>query len=220
MEGGGGSATKGCSTQIYHLDPTASRCSCVQNLLLAVHESECPQVLLEPERKILPENRCRLKVTQAVIYATGLALSRENGRPSEMARGSSYLVAALRLLRFDPGTGSLTHSVRGTELTADFRDDGRLADSAGCNRYTTTYEARGSSLTVNPQIAATRMWCGDPKGAMAQEDAFLQARGRVTAYGIDRTVSSSRMPKRLPSSSSAKLRNGPRIEPRNAERLI
>ncbi|MEE9181734.1 MAG: META domain-containing protein [candidate division NC10 bacterium] len=103
-----------------------------------------------------------------------------------MARGSSYLVAAWRLLRFDPGTGSLTHPVRGTELTADFRDDGRLAGSVGGNRYTPTYEARGSSLTVNPQSAATRTRCGNPEGAMAQEDALLQVWGRVIAYGIHR----------------------------------
>ncbi len=101
-----------------------------------------------------------------------------------MSRGSSHLVAAWKLLRFDAGTGSLVPPLQGTELTATFQVDGRLAGSAGCNRYGTTYEAIGSSLTVNPQIAATRMWCGDPEGAMAQEDAFLQAWGRVAAYGV------------------------------------
>ena len=99
-----------------------------------------------------------------------------------MPRGSSFLVATWKVLRFDAGTGSLVSPLQGTELTATFQDDGRLAGSAGCNRYGTTYEAIGSSLTVNSQIAVTRMWCGDPEGAMAQEDAFLQAWGRVAAY--------------------------------------
>ncbi len=101
-----------------------------------------------------------------------------------MPRGSSHLVAAWKLLRFDAGTGSLVPPLQGTELTATFQVDGRLAGSAGCNRYGTTYEAIGSSMTVNPQIAATQMWCGDPEGAMAQEDAFLRAWGRVATYGI------------------------------------
>ncbi|MCJ2531297.1 MAG: META domain-containing protein [Candidatus Thermoplasmatota archaeon] len=101
-----------------------------------------------------------------------------------MVRGSSHLVAAWKLLRFDPGTGSLVPPLQGTELTAVFQDDGRLVGSAECNSYATTYEASSSSLTVNSLVAATRMWCADSEGAMAQEDAFLQAWGRVTAYGI------------------------------------
>ena len=99
-----------------------------------------------------------------------------------MPRGSPDLVATWNLLRFDAGSGSLAAPLRGTELTATFQGDGRLAGSAGCNRYGTTYEAIGSSLTVDPRIAATRMWCGDPEGAMAQEDAFLLAWGRVASY--------------------------------------
>ncbi len=132
-----------------------------------------------------------------------------------MALGSSYLWRQ----------GGFSVSIRGPvpslilfegpSLPPIFRNDRRLAGSVGCNRYTTTYEARGSSLTVNPQIAATRMWCGDPEGAMAQEDAFLQAWAASPRTAFTGTVSSWRMPKRLPSSPlpSPKPRNGPRIEP-------
>ncbi len=101
-----------------------------------------------------------------------------------MAREMSTLVAAWRLLTFDPGTGSLNPPLPGTELTAEFHEDGRLAGSAGCNHYGTTYAMTDSSMTVNPLLAVTQMWCGDPEGAMAQEDAFLRAWSRVAAYRL------------------------------------
>lgn len=96
-----------------------------------------------------------------------------------MTGESSPLTAAWRLSRFDRGDGSLVPPLEGTELTAEFRDDGRLGGSAGCNRYMATYEATDTSLTVNPQVALTQMWCGDPEGMMDQEAAFLRAWGRV-----------------------------------------
>lgn len=99
-----------------------------------------------------------------------------------MARETSPLVAAWRLLSLDPGTQSLDPPLQGTELTAEFHEDGRLAGSAGCNRFGTTYEMTGLSITVNPRFAVTQMWCGDPEGVMAQEDAFLRAWSRVAAY--------------------------------------
>ncbi|MDX1534642.1 MAG: META domain-containing protein, partial [Thermoplasmata archaeon] len=63
-----------------------------------------------------------------------------------------------------------------------FRIDGRLGGTAGCNRYTATYRAGDGSLTVDPQMASTRMWCGEPEGAMEQEVAFLRAWSRVARF--------------------------------------
>ncbi|MFQ5918563.1 MAG: META domain-containing protein [Thermoplasmata archaeon] len=94
-------------------------------------------------------------------------------------------MGAWKLVRLDPGTGSLVTPLQRTELTAAFRDDGRLAGSAGCNRYGTSYETTGSTLKVNPLIAATQMWCAEPDGTMTQEDAFLQAWARVAGFDIE-----------------------------------
>ncbi|MFQ5552362.1 MAG: META domain-containing protein [Thermoplasmata archaeon] len=103
-----------------------------------------------------------------------------------MAREASLLVSAWKLLTFDSGTGNLAPPLPGTEVTAEFHKGGRLTGSAGCNRYGTTYETKGPAMTVNPLIAATQMWCGDPEGAMAQEGAFLQAWGRVASYSMNK----------------------------------
>lgn len=103
-----------------------------------------------------------------------------------MAPETPSLVAAWRLLTFDPGTGSLDPPLPGTELTAVFNEDGRLAGSAGCNRYGTTYQVAGSSVTVDPLFAVTKMWCGDPEGTMEQEDAFLRAWIRVAAFRLQK----------------------------------
>jgi heat shock protein HslJ len=43
-------------------------------------------------------------------------------------------------------------------VTATF-DDGELSGSSGCNRYNTTYTARGSRLRVSPNISSTLMAC-------------------------------------------------------------
>ena len=101
-----------------------------------------------------------------------------------MDRGPPRLVAEWKLLRLDRGDGSLRPPIEGTELTAQFRGDGHLGGSAGCNRYMATYEVDDASLSINPQIASTQMWCEHPEGTMAQEGDFLRAWSRVVGFGF------------------------------------
>jgi heat shock protein HslJ len=48
-------------------------------------------------------------------------------------------------------------------VTATF-DNGNLSGSSGCNRYNTTYRARGIRLRVSPQIASTLIACNQDAG--------------------------------------------------------
>jgi len=56
---------------------------------------------------------------------------------------------------------------------------GKVAGSAGCNRYTATYTSDGQKLTIGP-AGATRKMCAQPDGVMEQEQQFLRALETVT----------------------------------------
>jgi heat shock protein HslJ len=69
-----------------------------------------------------------------------------------------------------------------TRVTAVFGNDGRVAGSAGCNRYFGNVRVTGTRLEVGP-LGATRMYC-TAGGVMEQEEAFLAALGASRTYRI------------------------------------
>jgi heat shock protein HslJ len=77
--------------------------------------------------------------------------------------------------------------IAGTELTASFNDDGKVAGSAGCNNYMTTYTTDKATIEIEP-AAATKKFCPEPQGVMDQEAAFLSALAEATAFRIDATT--------------------------------
>lgn len=60
--------------------------------------------------------------------------------------------------------------VPGTTITAEFRDDGKIGGTSGCNAYNASYELSGSSITIGPAMG-TLMACPEP--IMDQETAYL-----------------------------------------------
>jgi heat shock protein HslJ len=81
------------------------------------------------------------------------------------------------------GRGGVAGSVEGTQVTATFREDGRVTGSGGCNRYFGPYERAGGAIRIGP-LAGTRMACPEPPGAAEQEAAFLAAMERATTWSI------------------------------------
>ena len=77
-------------------------------------------------------------------------------------------------------------AVPGTHVTAVFGDDDRVAGSAGCNRYQGAAVVRGETLAMSPTMATTMMYCG-ALGVMPQEQAYLAALQKATAYRISGT---------------------------------
>ncbi len=70
---------------------------------------------------------------------------------------------------------------------AEFKD-GKVAGSAGCNRYNATYSAvdagnSSGSLAVGP-VASSRMACSEPEGVMEQEAQYLELLETAAAYEI------------------------------------
>lgn len=70
-------------------------------------------------------------------------------------------------------------AVEHSEITAIF-SDGRMAGSAGCNRYSGPYETSGADITFPQAFISTLMAC--EQETMEQERRFLQALETVTGY--------------------------------------
>jgi heat shock protein HslJ len=82
-------------------------------------------------------------------------------------------------------TGDAVSSViAGSEITAVFGDDGKVAGSAGCNRYFASYNLSGSSLTFGP-AGSTKMSCAEPEGVMEQESTYLGLLETARSYTIE-----------------------------------
>ncbi len=117
-----------------------------------------------------------LAVMFAVEVASGLA-------------GSKWDV-----ISYNNGNQAVVSLILGTEITAQFGEDGTLSGFGGCNNYSTTYQVDGENITIGP-AAATMMFCESPEGVMEQEAQYLAALGTAVTYRID----------------------GPRMEMRDAE---
>ena len=68
------------------------------------------------------------------------------------------------------------------EVFLQFRGEGRVAGLGGCNRFSGSYEIKGTAIAFGP-LAATRMACAPP--AMEREDLFLGALAASRRYARD-----------------------------------
>jgi len=87
--------------------------------------------------------------------------------------GESWLLSA------DAPLGLALEAVR---VTAHF-EDGALTGRSGCNEYSTTYDVRGDSLTIGPNVASTQMACPPPQATV--ERAYLDRLPRAARYKTD-----------------------------------
>jgi heat shock protein HslJ len=89
----------------------------------------------------------------------------ESSTPSEpmMLEGTSW-----RLQRFTKGSAL----VENAPITLEFRADGQLGGSAGCNTYRGSVTFEGNTLKVSP-LATTRKACAED--VMAQEATYLRS---------------------------------------------
>lgn len=85
------------------------------------------------------------------------------------------------------GQQAVSSLLEGSELTAQFGEDGRLNGSSGCNTYTTTYTVEEDRISIRPP-ASTRMACSTPEGVMEQERSYLQAIATAATFTIQGEV--------------------------------
>jgi heat shock protein HslJ len=60
--------------------------------------------------------------------------------------------------------------------------DGTITGNTGCNGFSTTYEETGSSMVIDPAIAATLMACDPP--VMTQEASLFEAFANTAKFEI------------------------------------
>ena len=87
------------------------------------------------------------------------------------------------LLAYNNGTDAFQSAMIDAPVTAVFAEDGALSGSAGCNTYTTTWEADGDKLVIGP-VASTLMACAD-EAVNQQEFRYLELLGLADTYRID-----------------------------------
>ena len=110
----------------------------------------------------------------ALLFAGCATVDRVADAPP--LEGTSWVLAALPA----PSGGELA---AGPPVTLGFERD-RVSGSDGCNRFSTTYTAQGSSLAVAPRGAAsTRMAC--PPDVTARADAFMAALAGTASYRVE-----------------------------------
>jgi heat shock protein HslJ len=72
--------------------------------------------------------------------------------------------------------------VAGTTITAEFTADGKVAGSAGCNRYSGGYTVSGSGIQFSDALASTMMAC--EQAVMDQESAYFQALAAAKSFTV------------------------------------
>ena len=97
--------------------------------------------------------------------------------------GTSLENTHWQLTGYNNGKEAVVGVLEGTDVSAVFGADGKLAGSGGCNNYTADYQVDGSSLHIGP-AASTRKLCSEPQGVMEQEAAYLKALESAGTYQI------------------------------------
>ncbi|MCX7719550.1 MAG: META domain-containing protein [Candidatus Sumerlaeaceae bacterium] len=97
---------------------------------------------------------------------------------------TTLIGTAWEVTGYNNGKQAVVSVLSGTTLTAEFRPEGRVSGSAGCNRYTASYETDGSKIEITTP-ALTRRLCPQPEGIMQQEAQFAAALASAATYRMD-----------------------------------
>jgi heat shock protein HslJ len=127
-----------------------------------------------------------------VVQGDELRLAGADGKPLlnyAVLQPTALMDTNWQLTGYNNGRGGFASTIAGTEITANFGDDGTMGGSAGCNQYSAPYEISGATPTGGSisfgMVATTMMMCGEPEGIMEQEQAYLAALESVTSYEIE-----------------------------------
>jgi len=103
-------------------------------------------------------------------------------RPVDESAGQPPIIGAWDLFSYNNGRGAIQTVISGSSTTADFRSDGKLAGSAGCNQYSATYTTSGSTGITITQPITTLMACEN--ALMQQETQYLSLLQQAVKYEI------------------------------------
>jgi heat shock protein HslJ len=143
----------------------------------------CPEPIMEQERDY---TQALADTAEFEIINDELILKDSNG--NELARFDEVDQAlegtSWQVMSYNNGKGGVTSLIIGTEISANFGEDGQLTGNSGCNSYFAEYEADGDNISIGT-AAATEMACIEPEGVMEQEQQYLAALETAAAYKIE-----------------------------------
>ena len=142
----------------------------------------CPDPVMEQERAYL---EALSAAATFEIVEDELTLFDTDGNPLARYQAVSQNLAGTswEVISYNTGTQAVTSVIIGTEITAEFSEEGQLSGNASCNQYNTTYETDGNKIKIGP-AAVTRMLCSEPDGIMEQEARYLAALETAETYKI------------------------------------
>lgn len=142
----------------------------------------CPDPVMEQERVYL--EALGAAVTSEIVD-NELTLFDTDGNPLARYQAVYQELAdtSWEVISYNTGTQAVTSVIIGTEITAEFSEEGQLSGNASCNQYNTTYETDGNKIKIGP-AAVTRMLCSEPDGIMEQEARYLAALETAETYKI------------------------------------
>lgn len=171
FEGGRASGSDGCNR--YATSYTADGGKLSFGATGAATMMACPPAIMEQARaftsSLTAASRYRIEAGQLQLLGADGAMVASFAPQSQALAGTSW-----RVTGYNNGRQAVVSVLADTQLTVAFAADGRVSGSAGCNNFTGTYTASGSSLQFGP-AATTRKMCARPEGVMAQEQQFLKA---------------------------------------------
>jgi heat shock protein HslJ len=99
--------------------------------------------------------------------------------------GSNELAGtSWEVISYNNGKEAVVSVIIGTQITADFGEDGQLTGNSGCNSYFASYETDEEKITIGP-VGMTEMACLDTEGVMEQEQLYLAALSMAEVYKIE-----------------------------------
>jgi heat shock protein HslJ len=144
-----------------------------------------PAGVMEQETKYLTALQNAATYT---IDGSTLTIRDASGAIQVVATASSAATGlagtAWKVMNYNNGNQAVVGMITGSEVTLNFGADGQVNGSAGCNRYTGSYQAEDKNLKVGP-LASTMMACPSPEGVMEQETKYLAALQNAATYSID-----------------------------------
>jgi heat shock protein HslJ len=120
----------------------------------------------------------RVAEGQLQLLGAGGAVLATFAAQSTLLAGTNWKVTGI-----NNGRNALVSTVGGSTVTMAFAADSKVTGSAGCNQYTTRYQAEGSKFRFDVP-AATRKMCPDA-GVMEQEQTFLKALEAVRTMRVE-----------------------------------
>jgi heat shock protein HslJ len=175
----GGSA--GCNN--YNTTYTVNGKNIQFGELAATTMMACPDPIMQQERDYLDmlKNAATFEIADdelTLLDSDGNALAVFAAQSQDLA-GSSWDV-----ISYNNGKEAVVSLIIGSEITANFGEDGQLTGNASCNNYFASYETDGDMISIGP-AGATEMFCSEPEGVMEQEQQYLAALETADTYKIE-----------------------------------